>query len=116
MISSILKMAGTRSVLRAVAQRLIMPGVVLERVNDSLCPDTPPNMFVTCLYAVLDPSSGRLQYANAGHDLPYWRHSAGVSELRATGMPLGLMPDMKYEEKEIVLAPGDSVLFYSDGI
>ncbi len=115
-IPAALMMASTRSVLRAVAQRLIKPGVVLERVNDSLCPDTPPNMFVTCLYAVLDPSSGRLQYANAGHDLPYWRHSRGVSELRATGMPLGLMPGMKYEEKEITLAPGDSVLFYSDGI
>ncbi len=115
-VPAALMMASTRSVLRAIAQRLITPGEVLERVNDSLCPDTPPNMFVTCLYAVLDPSSGRLQYANAGHDLPYWRHSAGVSELRATGMPLGLMPGMTYEEKEIVLAPGDSVLFYSDGI
>ncbi len=115
-VPAALMMASTRSVLRAVAQRLIAPGKVLETVNDSLCPDTPPNMFVTCLYAVLDPSSGRLQYANAGHDLPYRRHSAGVSELRATGMPLGLMPGMKYEEKEIMLAPGDSVLFYSDGI
>jgi len=115
-IPAALMMASTRSVLRAVAQRLIAPGDVLKRVNDVLCPDTPPNMFVTCLYAVLDPSSGRLQYANAGHDLPYRRHSGGVSELRATGMPLGLMPEMKYEEKEIVLAPGDSVLFYSDGI
>ncbi len=115
-IPAALLMASTRSVLRAAAQRLITPGVVLERVNDSLCPDIPPKMFVTCLYAVLDPSSGRLQYANAGHDLPYQRHRGGVSELRATGMPLGLMPGMKYEEKEVVLAPGDSVLFYSDGI
>jgi serine phosphatase RsbU (regulator of sigma subunit)/anti-sigma regulatory factor (Ser/Thr protein kinase) len=115
-IPAALMMASTRSVLRAAAQRLIAPGVVLERVNDSLCPDTPPNMFVTCLYAVLDPSNGRLQYANAGHDLPYRRYRGGVSELRATGMPLGLMPDMKYEEKEITLAPGDRVLFYSDGI
>jgi anti-sigma regulatory factor (Ser/Thr protein kinase) len=73
-------------------------------------------MFVTCLYAILDPASGRLQYANAGHDLPYHRHVDGVEELRAVGMPLGLMPGTRYEEHEITLAPGDSVLFYSDGL
>jgi anti-sigma regulatory factor (Ser/Thr protein kinase) len=56
-------------------------------------------------------------YANAGHDLPYHRHQTGeVTELRATGMPLGLMPGMKYEEKETRLAHGENILFYSDGI
>ena len=115
-VPAALVMATTRSVLRASAQRLISPGQVLEWVNDNLCPDIPPNMFVTCLYAVLDPTNGRLQYANAGHDLPYRRTADGVVELRATGMPLGLMPGMEYEEKETTLAPGESVLFYSDGL
>ena len=60
-------------------------------------------MFVTCFYAILDPKSGTLRYANAGHDLPYMRRSNGeAEELRARGMPLGLMPGMSYEEKEIV--------------
>ncbi|MGD2050825.1 MAG: SpoIIE family protein phosphatase, partial [Chloroflexota bacterium] len=86
------------------------------RVNDLLYPDIPPRMFVTCLYAVLDPETGHLQYANAGHDLPYCRRKDGVDELRATGMPLGLMPGMTYEEKELVVAPGETVLFYSDGL
>jgi anti-sigma regulatory factor (Ser/Thr protein kinase) len=89
---------------------------VLESVNDSIYDDIPPKMFVTCLYALLDPATGRLLYANAGHDLPYRRHKGGVSELRATGMPLGLMPGMSYEEKETVLEPGENILFYSDGI
>jgi serine phosphatase RsbU (regulator of sigma subunit) len=102
--------------LRAAAQRLDSPGEVLKRVNDVLYPDIPPNMFVTCLYAILDPESGQLQYANAGHDLPYLRHEGGASELRARGMPLGLMPGMGYEEKEAALEEGDSVLFYSDGL
>jgi serine phosphatase RsbU (regulator of sigma subunit) len=115
-VPAALVMATTRTLLRAVAQRLDRPGEVLERVNSVLHPDIPPNMFVTCLYAVLDPASGRLRYANAGHDLPYRRHSGGASELRATGMPLGLMPGMSYEEKEVLLEPGDTVLFYSDGI
>jgi anti-sigma regulatory factor (Ser/Thr protein kinase) len=73
-------------------------------------------MFATCLYAVLDPASGRLRYANAGHNVPYVRTAGGVTELRATGMPLGLLPGMDYEEKEATLAPGDTVLLHSDGL
>jgi PAS domain S-box-containing protein len=108
-------MAITRTMLRA-AYHLGSPGEILKQVNDNLYPEIPPNMFVTCLAALLDSRTGRLQYANAGHDLPYVRHSAGVSELRATGMPLGLMPNMSYEEKEITLQPGESILLYSDGL
>jgi serine phosphatase RsbU (regulator of sigma subunit) len=118
-VPAALVMATTRTMLRAAAQRLFSPGEVLQRVNDVLVADIPPNMFVTCLYAVLDPQSGRIVYANAGHDLPYRRRagrSEGAEELRATGMPLGLMPGMGYEEKEIELAKGESVLFYSDGL
>jgi serine phosphatase RsbU (regulator of sigma subunit)/anti-sigma regulatory factor (Ser/Thr protein kinase) len=116
-VPAALLMATTRSVLRAVAQRVVNPGQVLERVNEIIHQDIPPKMFVTCLYALLDPETGQLLYANAGHDLPYHRHQlGGVTELRATGMPLGLMPGMHYEEKETRLAHGDSILFYSDGI
>ena len=74
-------------------------------------------MFVTCFYAILDPESGRLVYANAGHDLPYLRRRGGdCEELRARGMPLGLMPGMSYEQKEIELDVGGAALFYSDGL
>jgi anti-sigma regulatory factor (Ser/Thr protein kinase) len=73
-------------------------------------------MFVTCLYAVLDTSTGHLRYANAGHDLPYRRHGDEAIELRARGMPLGLMEGMSYEEKETKLEPGDNLLLYSDGL
>jgi serine phosphatase RsbU (regulator of sigma subunit) len=114
-------MATTRTMLRASAQRLDSPGEVLKRVNDVIVRDIPPNMFITCLYAILNLESGLLRYANAGHDLPYRRRrrsseAGGAEELRATGMPLGLLPGMSYEEKEIVLDRGDSVLFYSDGL
>ncbi|HET9999302.1 MAG TPA: SpoIIE family protein phosphatase [Ktedonobacteraceae bacterium] len=115
-VPAALVMATTRSILRSTAHASISPGKVLEQTNDLLHQDIPPNMFVTCLYAILDPVSGRLEYANAGHDLPYHRHNGEVSELRATGMPLGLMPGMAYEEKEITLDAGDSILFYSDGL
>jgi serine phosphatase RsbU (regulator of sigma subunit)/anti-sigma regulatory factor (Ser/Thr protein kinase) len=115
-VPAALVMSATRSVLRASAQRLVEPGAVLERVNDHLCPDMPEKMFVTCLYGVLDPVTGHLRFANAGHDLPYVKTAEGVVELRARGMPLGLMPGMAYEEKEATLEPGDSVLLHSDGI
>jgi serine phosphatase RsbU (regulator of sigma subunit) len=109
-------MATTRGMLRAVAQSLDSPGEVLQRVNDALYPDIPSEMFVTCFYAILDPKSGTVSYANAGHDPPYLWHGGDAKELRARGMPLGLMPEMGYEEKEAVLREGDSVLFYSDGL
>ncbi len=109
-------MATSRSILRAVAERLLEPGAVLARVNDLLYPDIPQKMFVTCLYLVLDPNTGLMQYANAGHNLPYVRTSDGVVELRATGMPLGLMPGMPYEQKEFTIQPGQTVLLSSDGI
>ena len=115
-VPAALVMATTRSILRSIAHASISPGKVLEQANDLLHPDIPPKMFVTCLYAILDPVSGHLEYANAGHDLPHWRHNGKVTELRATGMPLGLMPEMFYEEKEVTLGAGDSVLFYSDGL
>src|SRR5215211_6087099 len=111
-----LLMATTRGMLRAGAQTSDSPSEILERANNTLYPDIPPNMFVTCLAALLDSRTGRLQYANAGHELPYLRHADGVSELRATGMPLGLMPHMSYDQKEITLEPGESVLLYSDGL
>ena len=118
-VPAALVVASARSMLRAVAQALgsSSPGDVLGRVNDSLVTDIPANMFVTCFYAILDPKSGSLTYANAGHDLPYLcRRNGDAEELRARGMPLGLMPGMSYEENETELEAGEGVLFYSDGL
>jgi serine phosphatase RsbU (regulator of sigma subunit) len=111
-----LMMASTRSTLRAVAQASESPGDALRRVNDPLATDIPSNMFVTCFYAILDPKSATLSYANAGHDLPYLHRNGEAEELRARGMPLGLMPGMSYEEGEASLGEGGCVLFYSDGL
>jgi serine phosphatase RsbU (regulator of sigma subunit)/predicted ester cyclase len=116
-VPAALVMASARSMLRAVARASeYSPGDVLGRVNDTLITDMPPNMFVTCFYAILDPKSGSLNYANAGHDLPYVHHGDGAEELRARGMPLGFMAGMSYEQKEVVLDAGVSVLLYSDGL
>ena len=115
-VPAALMMASTRSTLRAVAQASESPGDALRRVNDPLATDIPSNMFVTCFYAILDPKSGSLRYANAGHNLPYLQRNGEAKELRARGMPLGLMPAMSYEEGEDSLGEGGCILFYSDGL
>jgi serine phosphatase RsbU (regulator of sigma subunit) len=115
-VPAALVMATTHSILRGDASQLVSPGKVLERANRLLLNDIPPQMFVTCLYGILDPATGRLHYANAGHNPPYVHTRDGVVELRATGMPLGLMPGMTYEEKETTLGPGDTLLLHSDGL
>ena len=113
-----LVVSATSSMLRAVAQALgsSSPSEVLSQVNETLIARIPPNMFVTCFYGILDPQNGSMNYANAGHNLPLLWHRGDCEELRARGMPLGLMTGMSYEEKEIVLDAGEGVLFYSDGL
>jgi serine phosphatase RsbU (regulator of sigma subunit) len=117
-VPAALVMSTTLGMLRAVSQALdySSPGQMLERVNEALVPSIPSNMFVTCFYAILDPKSATLRYANAGHDVPYLHRSGVAEEMRARGMPLGLMPGMGYEEDEIVLDAGEAALFYSDGL
>jgi serine phosphatase RsbU (regulator of sigma subunit) len=111
-------MSTTCGMLQLAARALDSPspGEVLQQVNETLLARIPSNMFVTCFYAILDPKRGSLSYANAGHDLLYLWHSGECEELRARGMPLGLMPGMSYEEKEIELDVGEGVFFYSDGL
>ena len=115
-VPAALVMARTHSILRAEASRSDSPGEILARANALLEPEMPARMFVTCLFAILEPETGRIVMANAGHNLPYIRTDDGVVELRATGMPLGLMPGIHYEEVEGVIAPGSNVLLYSDGL
>lgn len=115
-IPAALVMATVHTMLRTAVQEIASPGAVLARVNDLLAAEIPAGMFVTCFYALLDPKNGRLWYANAGHEPPYRQDGENAAELWATGMPLGLMPGSCYEEYEAALAPGESLLFYSDGL
>jgi predicted ester cyclase len=116
-VPAALVMSTTLGMLRLAAQSpSSSPGEMLGRVNEALFPYIPANMFVTCFYAILEPESASLTYANAGHDLPYLHRNGDAEELRARGMPLGLMPGMSYEEKEIELKAGEVALFYSDGL
>jgi serine phosphatase RsbU (regulator of sigma subunit) len=118
-VPAALVMSTTCGMLQSTARALgsPSPGEVLAQVNETLVARVPTNMFVTCFYAIFEPESGSLRYANAGHDPPHVRRSDdNAEELRARGMPLGLMPGMGYEEEVASLREGESVLFYSDGL
>lgn len=115
-VPSAIVMATTRTMLRTAAIESDSPGDVLQIVNERLSREIPSKMFVTCLYAILDKNTGQLTYANAGHDLPLRCLHNEVKEMRATGMPLGLLPGMKYEVQETIIEEGESVLLYSDGL
>lgn len=115
-VPAALVMTATRTMLRTAAQEHASPAEVLARVNDLLFSDTPASMFVTCFYALLDHASGQMRFANAGHEPPFRQAPGSAVEVWATGMPLGMLPGTSYDEYETVIDPGESLLFYSDGL
>src|SRR5437868_8840476 len=111
-----LLMSSTRGMLRSLAEAGCGPGEVLARLNDLMVQDFPSGKFVTMVYAVLDPASRKLTFANAGHLRPLLVTNNGARFLDTDrGMPLGLAAG-GFSEVEIDLSPGSRLVFYSDGI
>ena len=117
-VPAALFMMSTRTLLKGAAIGTLKPGEVLREVNDLLNEDNEASMFVTVLYAVYDPSNGKLTYANGGHNAPLVVHADGRSDLLplTNGVALGLVPDMEYQEGTFTLSPGDTVVLYTDGV
>ena len=117
-VPAALFMMSTRTLLKGAAIGLPEPGAVLHEVNDLLNQDNETSMFVTVLYAVYDPASGAFTYANGGHNAPLLVHAGGSSELLplTDGIALGVVPDYAYRQNTITLAPGDSLILYTDGV
>jgi serine phosphatase RsbU (regulator of sigma subunit) len=111
-----LLMANARSTWRAEARLGFGPAETLRRANRSLYPDIDSNRFVTCVYAVLDPAARQMALASAGHPLALLRNDAKTEEIEVYGLPLGLTPDASYDEVQVALEPGETVLLYTDGI
>src|SRR5438874_4911438 len=111
-----LLMSATRGMLRSLAEAGCGPGEVLARLNDLMVQDFPSGKFVTMVYAVLDPASRKLTFANAGHLRPLLVTNNGARFLDTDrGMSLGLAAG-GFSEVEIDLSPGSRLVFYSDGI
>jgi serine phosphatase RsbU (regulator of sigma subunit) len=113
-IPAALQMAVVRTIFRIEARRRIFPAETLTRVNQSLQTEMPQGM-VTLLYAFVDPIEGRMHYANAGHNYPVMINGH-VEELKLTGLPLGVDGDTEYDEREVVVEQGTSIVFYTDGV
>ena len=108
----------SRALMKSSALREPSPSRVLETVNAALEEDNESAMFVTLFHAVLEPKTGKLYYANAGHNSPLIVHSDGSSsELPATGgIALGVVPELTYRLQETTLEPGDIAVLYTDGV
>jgi serine phosphatase RsbU (regulator of sigma subunit) len=117
-VPAALFMALSRTMIRANATNNPTPSRVICQANDMISEDDRANMFVTLFYGVLDPLRKTLTYVNAGHNPPLvmGKGAGDVIMLAAKGVALGVMTDMLYEEKEVVLNPGDILLLYTDGV
>ena len=111
-------MAIARTVMRTAANEHADAGACLREVNNTICEQNPHLLFVTLFYGILDPETGLLLYANAGHNPPYLVASTGaVTPIRPTGgVAIGVVPDLSYSEDSLTLVPGDRVFLYTDGI
>ncbi len=120
-IPAALFMALTRTLVRAAVLQTDSPAEALRQVNDLLYPDCEQGMFVTAVYGALDPKTGRFTYANAGHNPPMLLRAGVVEALKPelltrTGIALGVIEHAEMFERSIDLAPGDRLIFYTDGI
>ena len=117
-VPAALFMMSTRTLLKGAAIGRNDPGAVLGEVNDRLTHDNEAAMFVTLLYGVYDSVSGAFTYANGGHNPPLVVRAGGESQLLplTDGIALGVLPAVRYLQRTVTLAPGDTLIFYTDGV
>ncbi len=116
-VPAALFMAMSRTILRTVAFNRIRPSDVLERSNNLIYGDTSSDLFVTIFYAIWNPDSRILEYANGGHNPPLLIQASGeIRELTSKGIALGVIEEVTIDENEVKLHSGDIVIFYTDGV
>ena len=117
-VPAALFMMSSRTLLKGAAISFEEPGPVLSEVNNLLQEDDTAGMFVTMLYATYSPATGNFIYASGGHDAPLVIHADGSSTLLPLtgGLALGVVPGIEYRHESYTLAPGDTVVLYTDGV
>jgi sigma-B regulation protein RsbU (phosphoserine phosphatase) len=117
-VAAALFMALSRSIIRTKSMTGRLPAAVLTRANRMIYKDSRSKLFLTAFYATLDLETGWLAYANGGHNYPLWRHAGTdeIEELVSKGIILGAFEQIELEEREMHLAPGDTLVFYTDGL
>ncbi|MGE5396084.1 MAG: PP2C family protein-serine/threonine phosphatase [Chitinophagales bacterium] len=111
-------MAVTRTLLRSKTSHESKPDEILAMANDILCQDNDSAMFVTVFCGILDTRTGRVEYCNGGHNPPFVARANGQVERveGANGIALGIMEDMFYSTRELILNSGDCLVMYTDGV
>ncbi len=116
-VPAALFMALSRTLMRAVALTGRAPADALARVNEMILSDSHSDLFVTMFYAVWNPVSGDVVYANAGHNSPILIRADGeMTELHSKGIALGVIEHIAPEARVMQMQPGDVLLLYTDGI
>ena len=117
-VPAALFMAHSRTVIRTTARSGKSPSASLMRANSLIVEESQGELFLTAFYAMLDTRSGRLVYANAGHNRPLWLQAGAdqFQELSARGILMGAFAEIQLEERQIDAAPGDLLVFYTDGV
>jgi serine phosphatase RsbU (regulator of sigma subunit) len=117
-VPAALFMAMCRTMIRSIGFSGKNPAHVLVRTNELMLKESRADLFLGAIYAILEPESGRLVYANGGHSRPLWYHHQAneIIELRSDGIILGMFDEVSIEEKEMMIGPGDILLFYTDGV
>jgi sigma-B regulation protein RsbU (phosphoserine phosphatase) len=109
-------MAMTHGLIRERVENEPSPAALLTQVNRALCEQDMEMQFVTSFYAILDPENANLKYALAGHPPPFLRKASGqVEDLAGRGIALGVTLEAQYEDINLTLAPGDSLVAFTDG-
>ncbi len=112
-----LLMALLLAALRTLVEEKLEPAALVARLNIQICRHSPASRFITLVYAIYEPATGRLTYVNAGQNPPLIRRRNGRFErMHGTGCALGLFEQSEYTAAETRLDPGDLLVFYSDGI
>ena len=112
-----LRMAMAHGLIRDRVENELSPAALLTQVNLALCKQNMEMQFVTSFYAILDPANARFKYAIAGHPAPFLRKASGqVEKLAGKGIAMGVCLEAKYEDHQLDLAPGDSLVAFTDGV
>lgn len=116
-LGSALYMALSNTLIRTFANEFHTdPAMVLKTANQHILRNARANLFVTVFFAVLDPTTGLVRYANAGHNPPFLLGNNGIQTLKNTGMPLGIDEENDWTQDEIVILPGEVLFLYTDGV
>jgi len=115
-ITAALVMSSVATAFQIFTRNDPKPSELLGEINATLAPKTAPTKFVTTVAGVLDPATGLIEFANAGHVAPLVVGKDGVRALRMTDIVVGIKPDAKYRDQSLTLGPGESLVLFTDGV